>query len=60
MKTCYKCGTQIPFIASVCPNCTRDIGGSSDGTDAGAAVMAFIIILTVAGISNCVSCLTGK
>ena len=28
-KTCYMCGTQIPFIARVCPNCTRDIGSSS-------------------------------
>lgn len=27
MKICFKCGSVIPVMASVCPACTRDIGG---------------------------------
>jgi hypothetical protein len=34
-KQCIHCGTQIPFVASRCPNCTTvlsisDTGGDSD------------------------------
>lgn len=51
-KTCYMCGTQIPFIARVCPNCTRDIGSSSGSTNVfdlvfpiGLMIVIFVVAL---------------
>lgn len=44
MKQCPRCSTMIPVFAVVCPNCTRDIGYSSDSSDGLASLFAFIML----------------
>ena len=56
-KTCVHCGTQIPFIAARCPNCTTQLSGAGgSGGDAGTA-FAIIIFGCVFGIGNCLGCI---
>lgn len=47
-KTCSMCATQIPIIASVCPNCTRNItftvGGSGDDSTLGILIAVVCLI----------------
>jgi hypothetical protein len=54
-KLCSRCGTHIPFIASRCPNCTSELGGSGGGDGAGALVFVFLVV--VVGIGNCLGCI---
>ena len=49
-KLCGHCGTQIPFIASRCPNCTSSLGSSDGDTGAGIVIVFLFIVF---GIGNC-------
>lgn len=45
MKRCIHCGTDIPFVASRCPNCTTVLNMS--GADGDVAAFATVILLLV-------------
>ena len=51
-KLCTQCGSQIPFIASVCPNCTRDIVTSNDASAAITLIAILLLCCVVVGIGE--------
>ena len=46
-KLCTRCGSQIPFIASVCPNCTRDVAVAGNDAVAAATLITVLVISSV-------------
>lgn len=42
MMMCRHCGSRIPFIANVCPMCTRDLAYS--GTPNMGDLIAFVVV----------------
>lgn len=51
-KRCIHCGTDIPFVANRCPNCTTVLNMSSSDGDAGAGIV-IVFLFIVFGIGNC-------
>ena len=49
-KLCTRCGSQIPFIASVCPNCTRDVAVVGNDAVAAATLITVLFISGILGI----------
>ena len=60
-KLCTKCGTQVPFIANVCPNCTRDIAVNGGNDAQGAATLIVVLVLSavVTGVVEIVKRIIG-
>lgn len=46
LKTCSRCGTRIPMVASRCPNCTSELDtGSGPGEALGIILIALLMII---------------